>query len=142
MSMRPAKPRGFAMLVALTMLALVAAVLVILARYFAYETFRTRAVGDDAQLSQLLHAAADDVLARSKTWGDVKPAEKWDLRVPGILVERGAGVSVEVRPLEGQNVQVTIDAQLDTLRAAQTLRFSRTGTGWGLSSVELPDAGD
>ena len=54
MNRRPRQPRGFAMLLALAMLALVAMLMVFLAQHFAYERQRTSAAATDAQLSQLL----------------------------------------------------------------------------------------
>ena len=67
MNRRPRQPRGFAMLLALAMLALVAMLMVFLAQHFAYERQRTSAAATDAQLSQLLFAASQDALTHALT---------------------------------------------------------------------------
>ena len=131
--------RGFAMLVAIAMLGLAAAVLVVLARHFAYEVARTRIVTNDAQLSQLLHAAAADAVIRSKDWPADAKSQDWDLQPPEILASQSPRISVALKAVGDQKAEVQIDAQLDSQRAATTLRFTHTDAGWTFASVEQPN---
>src|SRR5690348_961864 len=79
----PRSNRGFAMLLALAMLGLVAMLLIFLAHYFAWELKRTRSTTADAQLNQLLLAGAQDALSKSKSTD--LPKAPWTLALPTFL---------------------------------------------------------
>jgi hypothetical protein len=129
------------MIMALVMLGLVAVLLVVLARYFAYENIRTRGVTGDAQLSQLLLAGALDTEARAKSWDATPRTETWQLELPNLLSGNGAKVTLAAHPAEDGSSIVNIDAQFGLQKAAQTLRLRHESAGWTLASAEIPSAG-
>lgn len=136
----PRKNRGFAMLLALAMLGLVAMLLIFLAHYFAWENKRTRSINADAQLNQLLLAGAHDAWAKAKTWQGAPPTEPWKLDLPKALAEDHATVSLASHSDSAENVTVTVDAHYDNQQASQTLHLQHGTGGWGLKSAELAGA--
>ena len=137
---RPPKHRGFAMLMALAMLGLVAMLLIFLAHYFAWENKRTRSINADAQLNQLLLAGAQDALAKAKTWQGGPPTEPWKLEVPKSLAEDHATVSLATHSNSPDTTTVTVDAHYDNQQASQTLHLQKATGGWELKSAELAGA--
>jgi len=138
MNGRPKKSRGFAMLMALAMLGLVAMLLVFLAQYFAWEQRRTRAITADAQLSQLLLAGARDALAKAKS-SDL-PKDAWTLDLPKPLADEKSSVTLTPHLDSADAATITIDAEHDTQKASQALHLIKRSSGWVLSSAELSGA--
>ena len=138
MTSRHKQPRGFAMLMALAMLGLVAMLLVFLAHYFAWEQKRTRTVSADAQLSQLLLAGAQDALAKVKS-SDL-PQNPWNLDLPKPLADEKAAVKLTPHAESPQTATITIDAHYDAQQASQTLHLHKAEAGWTLGSAELAGA--
>jgi Tfp pilus assembly protein PilX len=137
-SRRPKHSRGFAMLMALAMLGLVAMLLVFLAHYFAWEQKRTRTVSADAQLSQLLLAGAEDALAKTKS-SDL-PKDPWNLELPKPLADEKATVALTPHLESPDTADIVIDAQLDAQKASQTLHLRKSSSGWTLNSAVLSGA--
>jgi Tfp pilus assembly protein PilX len=133
-------PRGFAMIMALAMLGLAAIMLIVLAQYFAYQQTRTRTVTADAQLSQLLLAAAYDTLAHSRSWPAAPAAQTWKLDLPKTLSTQNARVAINAQPSAPDAVTVNIDASFDNQQAAQTLHLRHSASGWQIASAQLAGA--
>lgn len=131
--------RGFAMLMALAMLALVAATLTLLSRHFAYEVTRTRLVTEDAQLSQLLLAGAQDVMQRSKQWPQAVQPASWQIELPEILADSGGKLSVDLHNSQSGS-DATIEGRIGRAVAVQTLHLRHVDGSWAVVSVELNGA--
>jgi hypothetical protein len=127
------------MLMALAMLALVAATLLLLSRHFAYQVTRTRLAAQDAQLSQLLLAGAQDATQRSKTWPQAVQPAAWQIELPKVLADSGAKLSVELKASQ-IGADATIEARTSAGIAIETLHFRRADGAWTVGSAELAGA--
>ena len=120
------KRRGFATLVALLLIALVGMAAVAMSSRFSAEARRTRDARTDAQLRQLLLAAARHI--QPGHW-DANPA----LTIPG---ELAAQVKVNLTP-GADHATATIEAQFDGRTMRQQLHWSKNSGQWMLHSAEL-----
>ena len=135
---RPPQKRGFAMLLALAMLGLVAMLLIFLAHYFAWELKRTRSTTADAQLNQLLLAGAQDALSKSKSTN--LPKAPWTLALPTSLSDAHATVTLTPTLDSPDNATITIDAHYNTQQASQSLHLQKSNNAWRLTSATLAGA--
>jgi hypothetical protein len=120
--------RGFAMILAITLIILVGAALAVMGRAVVAEAARTRNEAADAQLRQLLTAAA--VTATE----DRDLDQNYFVDLPPQLQQAQASVSIAAK--HSQDVAtVTIDAKLGSRSASQTLTFKREGDRWVLTEA-------
>jgi hypothetical protein len=98
---------------------------------------RTRAATADAQLRQLLVAAAADAAARSQSWPDRVQPQDWSVALPPSLAGDGTAVKVSAAQA-GESVSVRVEAQHLGRRAGQTLKFRRADGRWQLREA-IPD---
>jgi len=82
---------------ALMLVALVGSAILAVTMLSASDFRRTAAEARDAQLQQLVLAAAIDLRARVRAG---MPPENYELPLPADLVSRGAGVSVRIEPTD------------------------------------------
>jgi hypothetical protein len=115
---------------AIVLIGLVASALAAMAMMFAADARRTRAAAAEAQLRQLLIAAAADVQQRldnGQTSFDVKAA------APG-------GGEVQVSAMaegEGDVINAAVVATIAPRRSSQALRFTRDAQKWKLAAVTI-----
>ena len=137
-----ASRRGFAMLTAIALVALVAVAMAAAASVFRLDLRRTVTGAEDAQLRQLLFAG--ERIARAKLPredGKVESAAG-PVQLPPALAAQGASMNVGVAP-KADNADAavaTVEATLGGRAAAQTLRYERGPGGWRLAGVEITDS--
>ena len=122
--------RGFAMITAIIMMAVVSAALVVISRQFRFEATRTRVELDDGQLRQLLLAGAQDAAERAEKWRKHPPLATWELKVPAALRGEGAAVSVSATSIGSDRAEVRIDARFHGRHQSQLLHLSVQDKGW------------
>ena len=121
--------RGFAMILAITLLGLVAATLAMLATHFAGEATRTRTQAAEAQGRQILTAGA--MIAREN--GELLAAGKpVNVQLPQSLAQGGAKLIVTGKP-----DAVQLEAEVAGHRTSEVLKMSRQGAGWKIVGVEV-----
>jgi hypothetical protein len=130
--------RGMATVTAIALLGLAAVAMLAVSAAVAGDARRTRYATADAQLRQLLLAAAADAADRSDSWPADVSAESWQLAIPPTLAQNGASANLSVARA-GDGVEVRVEAHYLKRRGGQTLRFRRTGERWELFEA-APDA--
>jgi hypothetical protein len=125
------KNRGFATLIALLMLGVVAAAIVALVALLSMDAKTTARDAEEAQLRQLLTAGAADAKQKLNA-GEATPAT-WMVATPKDLA---ADVHVETSS-DGDTRQAVVTARRGTRTASQILRFHRTNDRWQVESAEL-----
>jgi type II secretory pathway pseudopilin PulG len=129
---------GFAAVMAIVLIGLVAATLAAVGIMFTSEARRTRSQAADAQLRQLLIAGAAEAQQRLPAGATEFPTAA--VALPPALGGDGATLSLGCTREGDTAILVTINATLDTRRrvAAQRLRYGRSGDGaaWRLERVE------
>lgn len=136
-AIRSSRRRGIAAVTAIVLLGLVAVALLAVSTAVVADGRRTRAATADAQLRQLLIAAAADAAARSRSWPDRVEPQDWSVALPPALSGDGTSVKVSAAP-SGEGVAVRVEAQHLGRRAGQTLQFRRAGGRWQLREA-VPD---
>ena len=126
--------RGFAGILAITLLILVSATLAVVASAFSLDARRTRAITADAQPRQLLTAGAVTAATQLRA-GDV-PTARQAIPLPAELTDRGAIVSVSTTIANG-TATVRVDAEFASARAGQVVRFTQREGAWSVTSTEL-----
>ena len=102
-----AHPRGFASIMAIILIGLVAAALVPLGRTFVADARRTRSEADAAQLRQLLTAGAATAVAEVRA-GEFPHHE---MTLPQSLIDRGAALALESNEAEQAVIVQGLDNQ-------------------------------
>jgi hypothetical protein len=105
------KRPAFATTAALMLMVVLAAALLTLSSLLRADGNRTINEAQEAQLRQLIHAAALDARTKSNAGGDVP--RSWDVTLPSNI---GAVVHVELRDHDA-----TVDAQISNLRRTETV---------------------
>jgi len=119
--MKRRRNRGFAMLVAVGMVALVGAVVLAMTHLLAAEIRQTAAVQTEAQLDQLLLAGA--AIAAEKGTGE------HEIELPEALQQQGMALSIStVQAGEDRVAQITATVEHES--AMQTIRLQLRGDGW------------
>jgi type II secretory pathway component PulK len=131
------RPRGFAAILAITMVGLVAVTLASLGILFAGEARRTRTRAGDVQLRQLLIAGS--VAAKQSITQTPNVASNIDIALPRELADNGGQVTLAIQP-NGEKTTVLVKAKFENRRAEETLHFTRDGAAWKLSRVDLQTA--
>ena len=128
--------RAFAAILAITLILLVGATLAAVAAAFSADARRTRTLGSDAQLRQLLTAGAIAAAEQLKAAGGDVPTGEKAIPLPADLGDRGASLKVSAAR-EGDAVTVVVDATLATRHARQTVRFTQRDGRWTPTAAEL-----
>jgi type II secretory pathway component PulK len=136
MSRRRNAPHGLALVLAITMLALVSAALVVLTTHFGFELQRTQLSTQDAQLRELLAAGAQEAVADARQWPQKNLPRTWQMNLPTALIDEKAMVSLESVPAKEDSAEVHIEARLAQRAAFQTLHFHRMDGKWAVQAVE------
>ena len=121
---------GFAIIIVVSLVALLGVALAMVAVGFRSSARLTRSAADDAQLRQLLFAGERAARQRLSA-GAPEP-----LRMPQELSDRGAILKIESFPRAGTNA-FRVEAQLGNRRMAQVLRYRRDGDSWRLIDSKL-----
>lgn len=129
--------RGFAIILAIAVLALAGAAIVVITRQLGYEITRTRLAATDAQLRELLIAGGRDAVSRSGNWGAPPDASEWQIDLPRPLKEVGATLKLQSNPVSPTAVEVHVDARMGDRAASQLLHFSKAADRWTLADVQL-----
>jgi hypothetical protein len=127
------KNRGFATLIALLMLGIVAAAIVALLALLSIDARATARDAEEAQLRQLLVVGAAD--AKQKLDGGEATGTNWTVAVPQDLA---SDVHVEMSG-DGDARQAVIVARRGARTMSQTIRFHRASGRWQAESAELTD---
>ena len=118
---RPNPPRrGFAGILAITLILLISATLVALASAFAADARRTRLLAADAQLRQLLTAGA---IAASQQLQTETSGGEQTIALPSDLNSAAASLTLSTTR-EGDEMRVVVSASLPGRASRQTLRFA------------------
>lgn len=120
---RTIHPRGFTIILAIALLAMIAVAAAMIAHQLGYELRRTRTAYEDAQLRQLLLAGAQDIAAHS---ADATTKVR-HVELPPTLVSQGASLSISRPKSDGD---VLILARLGTRAASETLHFEDPSHHW------------
>ncbi len=118
--------RGFATIMAIMLIILVGAILAMLATFFVAEARRTRSEAADAQLRQLLTAAA------AMAMSDPNLDQNYLIEIPAQLQQAEASVSAT---RSNDVASVVIEAKLGKRKASEVLTFKREGERWVLTGV-------
>lgn len=129
--------RGFIMLMALAILAIVGVAILALASAMSYDGKRTFETATRSQLDQMLLAAATDAREHLKH-ATPKPGESWDVELPDVLTEQNGSLHIVVASADDAKLTINVLARLDQRSAEQVLRFERQANGWKLASAEIP----
>ena len=130
--------QGLATVTAIALLGLVAVSLLAVSAAVVGDARRTRYATADAQVRQLLLAAAADAAERSASWPADVAADSWELPVPASLAQGGGSVKLSLAHA-GERLEVRADAHYLRRRGGQTLRFRRAAERWELIDA-VPDA--
>lgn len=129
----PTYRKGFATVMAVSMIALVGAMLVMLMAQLRDTRDGSRQIRIESELRQMLivgGAAADKLVA--------DPKESHEVKLPPSLTQRGGSVVVKTLPAQNElEMRIGVEASLDGRTARQTLRYVKTEDGWGLLEALL-----
>ena len=128
---RGQRPRAFAVIFALFLIALVGAALLALTSLMTSDTRRSTRGAVDAQLRQLLHAGAVAAVERMRSANEL-PADGFDVALPHELGGPSAGVHVS----RGPDGRANIDARLGDQTARQQVELLQDGGVWQVKSIQ------
>lgn len=129
MNGRRADRRGFALVTAVILLALMSAVALAMVMLLRADMNRTHAAEDEAQLRQLLLAGSD--VARTA-------AETGVVEVPLPAELAGGKLTLRIEQ-EGEQRRASVEASVDAARARQALVLERARTGWRVIEARLDE---
>lgn len=126
--------RGFAAIVAVWMIAMVAVAVMAMALRFADETRRTRDGIATAQVRLLLLAGMSAV--QQKLLSDDVPRDM-TMTLPGDLAARGGTLLVHAEHVAGNAGKIRIEATFGAVRDLQTVEIAQSGNGWQIKDAHL-----
>jgi len=136
---RRRRQRGFAGIMAILLLILVASTLAVLGWAAVVEARRSRATQDEAQLRQLLSAGAAAAGRMLDSSGDVSAGAR-DVAIPSELAGTNASLKLTFAPAGPDREQVEVRATVLRRQARQTVEFTRATGHWTVAAVSLaPD---
>jgi hypothetical protein len=123
------------MVTAIVLLGMVAIALVTLGAAFVFQSRRTLALAQDAQLRQLLLAGTQEAQSRLAASGLDKNIS---IELPNDLRQQGASLALQPQPdaSAGQAI-IQIQAALPRHRMAQRVRLAQHAGGWEVIAAEL-----
>jgi hypothetical protein len=124
------------MVTAIFLLSLVAMTLTALSAELFVQASRTRTLGEDAQLRQLLLAGT--TFAQSHL--DSSSIAPMTISLPGALQRQSAVLTIKIRPGNSSSEKIAeIEASLPRNRLSQQLHFSRDEDHWRMTEATLGD---
>jgi len=127
---------GFALMLSIVLIGLVAITLASLGMAAHVDAMRTRAAAEDAQLRQLLLAGAQT--AQSRLAGGTVAGS---IALPDSLASDGASVTltpqIAAAAADTNEATIQIDAALGRRQLSQRVHFIRNGTAWQIESADL-----
>ena len=123
--------RGFAAIMAISLIILVGAALAMLGVYFAQDAARTRSEAVEAQLRQLLSAGAVAAVDHADTVGPARP-----LALPAALADEHAAVTIQITG-EGEDRSVVVTAQFEGRHVDQMLKLHHANGRWAVVEADL-----
>jgi type II secretory pathway pseudopilin PulG len=133
----PHSRRALATVFSLTILGLVAATLTASAMLLGNDIRRTRQLQSDAQLRQLLLAAATTAVSDVKGWSDGNAGKTWSMTLPTDPRLQSATITIHFAPAPSGMLNLHITAALDNRQAAEDLRFHHSADHWELTDIQL-----
>ena len=134
---RSRQRRGFAMLTAIALIALVGVAMAAAAAVFRLDLRRTAAAVRDAQLRQLL-VAGERAARETLPAGGAVTQSNQSVALPPAVAARGASLAVRFDPGQKDgDATATVEAALEGRAATQTLHYERGPAGWRLASAAL-----
>lgn len=132
-STRPSRQRrGAALIIAVSMIALVAVAMVMIAKLVSVDAGRTREEATAAQLRLMLLAGQDVATEQVDALSPDSPA----VTLPSTLAD--GTLTIEIDPSGSETrKRVIIRAVLLDRRAAESVTFERSAGGWTLVDVEF-----
>jgi hypothetical protein len=128
------RPRAFATVTAVMMLALLASLSLALTGFMRSQAARTTRDQADAQMRQLLHAGATIASDLPAVWGS-GTAQAQSLR-PALPPAMAEGfIEITTGPTDGDHAWARVRATIGTKTSSQTLRFARDGGIWALAGI-------
>lgn len=129
--------RGFASLMAVALLGLVAVTVMALFALASTDYRRTQYAQQSAQLRQMLLAGATQVMQESKDWPVAPQLPAHSIQLPDELARQGATVTLTIMPHNDGTCEALLAATLGTHRASQMLTLQRQNEKWKIIRAEL-----
>jgi hypothetical protein len=127
---------GFAMVIAIFLLSLVAMTLTALSAAIIAEARRTQIQGEGAQLRQLLHAGAR--IAQVELRSPVSANEHLPATLPASLQQSGAGLIIVVQSIpSSDDVILDVEASLPRHRMSSEIHLKNVGGQWLIAGFDL-----
>ncbi len=130
------RPRGFAIITVVAMMALAVACFVVVGEVFSYQLKLTNHTIARLQMELLLNAGetcAIDELADGKGLSD-----SWKVSLPEALIKKGARLMLAERR-QGENIIFfTVKATITNLHSSRVLEFQQDAKHWRLTRVAIP----
>ena len=123
---------GFAILMAIALLAIVGMAIISVSSVFAAQIRRTRDTQADAQIRQLLLAAAPIASERLGQW-DGNNGQPMMVDLPPELAD--CQLSIRFAPGADGDATVDVQASIGKRQGFETLRYAHRGAGWELTSA-------
>jgi hypothetical protein len=127
---RSTRPRGFTIILAITLLGLIAVAAAMIVHQLGYELHRTRAAYEDAQLRQLLLAGAQEVATHGEDYGQQKNMEPQHMELPVSLTSEDTSITFSFDPSHHQTGTVLIVARIAARQAGETLHWDEQSHQW------------
>jgi type II secretory pathway component PulK len=127
------RQHGFAVIVAVVMIAILGMALLALTTLFQTDTQRSMRNRAEGQLRQLLIAGGAAAVQRVSN--EPQATEPTQLAVPDAI--ENASVTIAYEPEGESMIRATVTAQIDVHQAVQSMTFTQTGTGWALRDAQL-----
>jgi hypothetical protein len=125
---------GFAMILAVALLGMIAMTLTAIGITCSMQAMRTRTLAQEAQLRQLLLAGAQAAHARLQA----SAAVDGPVKLPDDLSQVGDKLILIARPsADSDQAIIEIRAALDQHGSSQTVHFSRQNGAWQINSAGL-----
>ena len=130
------RPRGFAIITVVAMIALVAACFVVLAEVFSYQLKLTNTTIARLQVDLMLNAGTKCVMA-DLAHGNL-PVKPWAVTLPRELARKGGQLSVAPSRKGVKKMFCTVTAKFAGLHAQRALAFQQIAGHWRLIDVTIP----
>lgn len=128
--------RGFASLLAVALLGLVAVTAIALFALASADYRRTQYNEQSAQLRQMLMGGATQVMSESKDWPKA-PQVIHSIALPDELARQGGAMTFNVLPHKDGTCEARIVATLGSHHASQILTLQRENEKWKISGAQI-----
>ena len=127
---------GFAMVMALFLMAIIAILLLVMSAAFMRQVQSARGLQRRLQLQQLLTAGALDVLVHSRRWGTAASAAHWTVPLPSVLAAAGGAVRIAVAPVGASQLRATVRAAFEHAQARQVMTLRWFEKQWRVARLK------